>query len=58
MEALTRQERKALSLYWRSPLRIKNGNVELKKGECWGILCSVTEGKKNAQMILQRQNGK
>lgn len=51
--SLTRQERKALSNYWQLPLRVKDGNVELKKGECWGILCSIKEGKKNAQIIIE-----
>ena len=50
---LTQQERKVLQAHWNKPLRTKNGNIELKKGECWGILCGMVEGKKNAQILLK-----
>lgn len=53
---LTAKEKTYLSKYWNMPIRIKNGNIEAKKGECWGILCSVEEGKKNAQMIIKKSN--
>jgi len=52
---LTIQERNALKTWWRCPLRIKNGNIELKKGDCWGMLCNAEEGKKNAQLLLKRR---
>ena len=51
---LTKLERQALKGYWQMPLRVKDGNVELKKGDCWGILCSESEGKENAQMIIEK----
>jgi len=52
---LTTKERAVLKVHWQQkPLRIKNGNIELKKGDCWGILCSVEEGKKNAQIIIEK----
>lgn len=51
---LTQKERNALKGYWNIPIRVKNGNIEAKKGECWGILCSLEEGKKNAQIIINR----
>ena len=49
---LTKRERAALRSLWKLPLRVKDGNIELKKGECWGILCSTVEGKVNAEIIL------
>jgi len=52
---MARKERVALSQHWGMPLRCKNGNVELKKGESWGVLCSIEEGKENAQIILTKQ---
>lgn len=51
---LTTKERTALESYWNMPIRIKGNNIEAKKGECWGILCSFEEGKKNAQIIIER----
>jgi len=51
---LTQKERQALKMHWQAPLRVKNGNIELKKGVCWGILCSIKEGKENAQMIIEK----
>jgi len=52
---LTAKEKAVLKAHWQQkPLRVKNGNIELKKGECWGILCSVEEGKKNVQIIIEK----
>jgi hypothetical protein len=51
---LTTKEKAALKSWWHMPVRVKDGNVELKKGESWGILCSIEEGKKNAQMIIKK----
>jgi hypothetical protein len=51
---LTQKEKQALKNYWGMSLRIKNGNVELKKGECWGILCSIENAKENAQLLIAR----
>ncbi len=51
---MTRQEKSVLSHYWGMLLRCKNGNVELKKGKTWGILCSIEEGKKNAQLLIDK----
>jgi hypothetical protein len=51
---MTRKEKSVLSHYWGMPLRCKNGNVELKKGELWGMLCSIEEGKKNAQLLIEK----
>jgi len=50
-------EKMALSGYWKCSLRVKNGNVELKKGSCWGILSNILEAKKNAQILLKTQKG-
>jgi len=49
---LTKQEMSALRSYWEMPIRIRNGNIELKKGNCWGILCSVEDGKMNAKICM------
>lgn len=49
---LTKTERNALRLWWGMELRIRNGNVELKKGNCWGVLCDIEQGKKEAQIII------
>jgi hypothetical protein len=54
MTALTPKERAALKSYWKMPVRVKNGNVELYKRSAWGILCSIEEGKKNAKMIIDK----
>jgi hypothetical protein len=54
MLTLTKLEREALKSNWQMPLRVKNGNVELKKGDCWGILCTIEEGKTNAKMIIEK----
>ena len=54
MLTLTTKEKHALKSWWNMPIRVKEGNIEAKKGECWGILCSIEEGKKNAQMIIRK----
>lgn len=51
---LTQKEREALKQYWQMPVRVKDGNVELYKRGCWGILCNIEEGKKNAQIIIEK----
>ena len=51
---LTRTEINALKSWWKTPIRVKDGNVESKKGQCWGILCSAEKGKKEAQLIIER----
>lgn len=53
VEPLTKLEKEALRRHWGMPLRIKDGNVELKKGSAWGILCSIENAKKNAQLIIR-----
>ena len=55
---LTPKEKKALKIYWQMKIKVKDGNVLAKKGECWGILCSLEEGKTNAQMLIERSKKK
>ena len=55
---LTTKERQVLKNYWGMPLRVKAGNVELKKGECWGILCSIKDAKENTQMLISKSERK
>lgn len=53
---LSAKEKAALSAWWGNvPLRVRDGNVELRKGDCWGILCSIAEGKKNAAIIIEKE---
>lgn len=51
---MTNKELKALAKHWQYPARVRNGNVELKKGNCWGVLCSVSDGRENAQILIER----
>ena len=54
MITLTPKERAVLKSYWKMPVRIKDGNIELYKRGMWGILCNVEEGKKNAKIIIDK----
>ncbi len=53
---LTAKEKKVLRVFWNMSLRVKDGNVELKKGDCWGILSSIENAKENAQILIRRNN--
>lgn len=53
---LSAKEKITLSAWWGNvPVRVKDGNVELKKGDCWGILCSIADGKKSAAIIMEKE---
>ncbi len=53
-DRLTRLERKDLSVWWGTRIRVRHGNVEAKKRQCWGVLCSLRAAKENAQLIIKR----
>ena len=55
---LTPKEKKVLETYWQMKIKVKDGNVLAKKGECWGILCSLKDGKENAQILIERSKNK
>lgn len=45
---------RVLSQYWGMPVRSNGGYLEAKKGDCWGVLCSIAEAYENAQILIQR----
>lgn len=52
---LTQKERSTLKSHLGGvPLRLKNGNIELKKGESWDVLYGIEEGKEIAQEIMRK----
>ncbi len=42
---------KKLSNYIGIPLRIKNNYVEGKKGNCWGIYCSLAQAEEGIKQL-------
>jgi hypothetical protein len=52
---LNTKQKTALEKHWGMRIRVKDGNVEAKKGESWGILCNIGEGIINANILLNKQ---
>ena len=54
MDKLRSVHLRVMSNYWGAPVRSKDGNLEVKKGECWGVLCSVSDALENAKILIER----
>jgi len=52
---LTQLERAALISWYGMPIRVtKDGEVHMKKGNCWGYYDEVESAKKEAHIIIER----